>query len=325
GTCKCSQKLLVEIISMFNQEQKDAVEKAGFGSLLKLKDIEIRRELCKEIADSFDLDKEEFNIQEKKVKISIKDVDHILGLPSQGDEIKEPPKKHVPGLFDKYTWNDSTKIHSSELREYLSKNKTYGDDFIRIFVLYTIGFYLCPTLQPYVKSDYLGLVEEIDNIKNLNWSSLVLNFLIRSIREYKEVKAANLKGNLVLLQVWYWEKVSMSHMYPRLEHPGGDKPLVQYWDEKRAKERCKLARNHHFGEGKIVHDITRHKHNNTCSIPQCHTTSEQSDKGQDDSNHKIMQELQEFITNQYRLLSNQIDDRFNALNKRFDDVIQEQR
>ncbi|RCV04698.1 hypothetical protein SETIT_1G021800v2 [Setaria italica] len=134
----------------------------------KLKDIEIRRELCKEIADSFDLDKEEFNIQENKVKISIKDVEHILGLPSQGDEIKEPPKKHVPGLFDKYTWNDSTKIYSSELREYLSKNKTYGDDFIRIFVLYTIGFYLCPTLQPYVKSDYLGLVEEIDNIKNLN-------------------------------------------------------------------------------------------------------------------------------------------------------------
>uniref|UniRef100_K3YNE8 Aminotransferase-like plant mobile domain-containing protein n=1 Tax=Setaria italica TaxID=4555 RepID=K3YNE8_SETIT len=259
GTCKCSQKLLVEIISVFNQEQKDAVEKAGFSSLLKLKDIEIRRELCKEIADSFDLDKEEFNIQENK----------------------EPPKKHVPGLFDKYTWNDCTKIHSSELREYLSKNKTYGDEFICIFVLYTIGFYLCPTLQPYVKSDYLGLVEEIDNIKNLNWSSLVLNLLIRSIWEYKEVKAANLKGNLVLLQVWYWEK--------------------------------------------IVHDITRHKHNNSCSIPQCHTTSEQSDKGQADSNHKIMQELQEFITNQYRLLSNQIDDRFNALNKRFDDVIQEQR
>ncbi|RCV27089.1 hypothetical protein SETIT_5G296900v2 [Setaria italica] len=152
---------------MLNQEQKDAIEKAGFGSLLKLKDIEIRRELCKEIAYSFDLDKEEFNIQENKVKISIKDVEHILGFPSQGDEIKEH--------------------HSSELREYLSKNKTYGDDFIRIFVLYTIGFYLCPTLQPYVKSDYLGLVEEIDNIKNLNWSSLVLNFLIRSIREYREV------------------------------------------------------------------------------------------------------------------------------------------
>nr|TKW22601.1 hypothetical protein SEVIR_4G239400v2 [Setaria viridis] len=48
-------------------------------------------------------------------------------------------------------------------------------------------------------------------------------------------------------------------------------------------------------------------------------------QGTSDSNSKIMQELQVFITNQYRLLSNQIDDRFNALNKWFDDVIQEQR
>jgi len=35
---------------------------------------------------------------------SIKDVHHIHGLPAQGDEIKEqPPQKHVPGLFEKYT------------------------------------------------------------------------------------------------------------------------------------------------------------------------------------------------------------------------------
>ncbi|KAK8450714.1 hypothetical protein SEVIR_6G078733v4 [Setaria viridis] len=169
-------------MSVFNQEQKDLVEKAGSDSLLKLKEVEIRRELCKEIADSFDLDTKEFNIQGNKVKICIKDVEHILGLPSQGDQ-----KKHVPDLFDKYTWKDSTKINYLELREYFSKNKTYGDDFIRIFVLYTIGFYLCPTLEPYVKSDYIRLIEEIDNIKNLNWSILVLNFLIRSIREYREV------------------------------------------------------------------------------------------------------------------------------------------
>jgi hypothetical protein len=68
-------------------------------------------------------------------------------------------------------------------------------------VLCIIGFYLCPTLQPHVKSDYLGLIENVENIKNINWSSLVLNVLLSSIREYKEVKATNLKGNVALLQV----------------------------------------------------------------------------------------------------------------------------
>nr|CAB3465752.1 unnamed protein product [Digitaria exilis] len=116
-------------------------------------------------------------------------------------------------------------------------NETYGDDFIRNFVLYTIGFYLCPTLQPHVKSEYLGLIDNIENIKNLNWTSLVLNFLIASIREYKETKAANLKGNVALLQVWYWEKISLSHIHPSLEHHAYEKPLMQYWDDTRATER----------------------------------------------------------------------------------------
>jgi hypothetical protein len=164
------------------------------------------------------------------------------------------------------------------MKDYFKDNESYDDDFVRLFVLFCIGFYLCPTLQTYVKSDYLGLIEDIDNIKNLNWTSLVVNYLISSIREYKEQKATNLKGNLALLQVcilliylklheiilysqiniffklqvWYWEKVSISHMYPTLQQPAGyEPPLMQYWDETRARERCKLGRNHPFGEGEV--------------------------------------------------------------------------
>ncbi|RLM86945.1 hypothetical protein C2845_PM04G15890 [Panicum miliaceum] len=66
---------------------------------LLLKELEIRRDLCKDIAGCFDLDTEEFIINGKRLKLSMKDVQHILGLPSQGDEIKEPPQKHVLGLF----------------------------------------------------------------------------------------------------------------------------------------------------------------------------------------------------------------------------------
>ena len=207
GTCKCSQKLLVQIMNGFSPQQKHAVNEAGFGSLLKFKDLEIRRNLCKDIAKSFDIDTEEFNINGKILKLSMKDVHHILDLPAQGDEIKEPPQKHVPGLFEKFTWKDESKISSNSLREYFNSNKSHDDDFVRIFVLYTIGFYLCPTLQPYVKSDYLGLIENVENIKNLNWTSLVFNFLIASIREYKVAKASNLKGNLVLLQVCQFYKL----------------------------------------------------------------------------------------------------------------------
>jgi len=80
----------------FSPQQKHAVNEAGFGSLLKFKDLEIRRDLCKDIAKSFDIDTEEFIINGKRIKLSMKDVHHILGPPAQGDGIKEPPRKHVP-------------------------------------------------------------------------------------------------------------------------------------------------------------------------------------------------------------------------------------
>jgi hypothetical protein len=133
--------------------------------------------------------------------MTFKEAGHILGLPSQGEEIRGPPKKHVPELFNKYALKDSTAIYYTRMKDYFKDNESYDDDFVRLFVLFCIGFYLCPTLQTYVKSDYLGLIEDIDNIKNLNWTSLVVNYLISSIREYKEQKATNLKGNLALLQV----------------------------------------------------------------------------------------------------------------------------
>ncbi|CAN6181019.1 unnamed protein product [Urochloa humidicola] len=308
-------------MSNFNDEQKNAITTVGFGSLLKLKELEIRRELCKEIADSFDMASEQFNIGGYNLTLCIEDVNNILDLPSQGDEIKHPPRRQVPNLFDKTKGTDSSKITSSDLKNYLKNDGSYGDEFIRKFVLYTIGFYLCPTLQPYVKSDYLSLVEDVNNIKNINWSSLVLNDLIASIKEYKGVKAANLKGNLALLQVWYWEKVSISHIYPTLHHPGREKPLMQYWDENRAKERCRLARKHRFGEGEIVHDIASPKQ----STPtQSNTTTQDSNEEDSRISNEQMQELKLLITNLGTSIITIMQAGFDAMNKRIDSLAEEQ-
>ncbi|CAL5070241.1 unnamed protein product [Urochloa decumbens] len=325
GTCRCSQNTLVGIMSKFSEEQKNAITVAGFGSLLKLKELDIRRELCKEIADSFDLETEEFMIGGKRLKMCIEDVEHILDLPSKGDDIKHPPLRQMPSLFEKNKGKESNKIGTTILKDYLKDTSTYGDDFVQKFLLYAIGTYLCPTLQPCVKSEYLGLIEDVGNIPNLNWSSIVLNDLMAAIKEYKGVKAANLKGNLALLQVWYWEKLSMSHMYPALEHEGQEKPLMQYWDENIAKERCKLA----------LHDIRRSKH---CTPTQSSTPADQvhseqatpanqvhSEQADNTKAQEQMQEIKQMLTNQYTSLLNLMKAGFDALNKQVDDLIEEQR
>jgi hypothetical protein len=128
-------------------------------------------------------------------------VDQILGLPAIGPEIYDLPKRKVQELFQKYKWNNDTSIKLASLKEDLISTDDYGDDFIRIFLLYTIGIYLCPTTQSNVKSDYMALVENVQEIHNLNWSSLVLNNLMYQIKQCKEKKSQYLQGNLYLLQV----------------------------------------------------------------------------------------------------------------------------
>jgi hypothetical protein len=103
--------------------------------LLKIKKLEIRRDLCKEIADTFDLDTNEFNFKGNKVVLSFKDGEDILGLPSQGEEIRVVPKKHVPGLFNKYTWKDATAIYYTNMKDYFKDNESYDDDIILHVVL----------------------------------------------------------------------------------------------------------------------------------------------------------------------------------------------
>jgi Zn-dependent M16 (insulinase) family peptidase len=80
-------------------EQQEAIQAIGFRSLLKLKDLRIRRNLCKQIADTYDLQNEEFNINGDRLRITLRDVDQILGLPHEGDEINELPKKRVLRLL----------------------------------------------------------------------------------------------------------------------------------------------------------------------------------------------------------------------------------
>jgi hypothetical protein len=129
----------------------------------------------------------------------LQDVDHILGLPHKGDEIIELPKKKVYRLFKKFSWKQSDCIGLMTLKEELKK--TSNEDFVTLFLLYTIGVYLCPTNQPSVRSEYLFQLEDVTNIAKINWSSLVLNHLISMIKQYKSKSQVNLAGNLLFLQV----------------------------------------------------------------------------------------------------------------------------
>jgi hypothetical protein len=121
GTLTCSQQKLVELIDNLSQSRKDAIQSIAFGSLLKYKNLRIERSLCKAIANTFDPTAQEFSIDGKKVKMTIDEVDQILGLPAIGPEIYDLPKRKVPDFFQKYKWNNDTSIKLASLKEDLKQ------------------------------------------------------------------------------------------------------------------------------------------------------------------------------------------------------------
>nr|ABF97730.1 hypothetical protein LOC_Os03g42954 [Oryza sativa Japonica Group] len=222
---------MYEVILHLSPHQKEAIEDSGLGNLLKINKIHIDRNLCNEITRSYDKEKKAFNINGTFVTMTLDDIDCLLGLPSKGDEIFEAPKINNHELFNLYKKEGQTIITLQALWEAIINSSSYDDHFIRRFIIFSIGSFICPTTQRYVRSEYLNLVDDIDKMRELNWSSLTLNQLLKCILKFRE-KKTNIEGNVCLLQIWYWEKVRIDKLATTIYYSCCQRPLTQYWDKK---------------------------------------------------------------------------------------------
>uniref|UniRef100_A0A0E0BS84 Aminotransferase-like plant mobile domain-containing protein n=1 Tax=Oryza glumipatula TaxID=40148 RepID=A0A0E0BS84_9ORYZ len=282
GTLVCSPHAMSEVILHLSPPQKKAIEVSGFGNLLNINKIHIYRDLCNEIARSYDKEKKAFNI------------------------------------------NGQTTITLEALREAIINSSIYDDHFIQRFILFSIGSFICPTTQRYVRSEFLNLVDEVDKMRELNWSSLTLNQLLKGILKFRE-KETNIEGNVCLLQIWYWEKVQIDKLDATIYHSGRQRPLIQYWDKIKDKKRLSYL----FGKGKVVDDIrgTIHckeipnekAHDNdseTCTDEDFVCTSEEDvEQEQIDPREHVSNHNEESYINQNENMTCETKDNSNQINQ----------
>ena len=60
------------------------IQLIGLGGLLKTPSIKLRRVLCMAIANSYDAEQDAFIINGRPCRITLKDVEHLTGLPCMG-------------------------------------------------------------------------------------------------------------------------------------------------------------------------------------------------------------------------------------------------
>ncbi|KAE8769849.1 hypothetical protein D1007_58497 [Hordeum vulgare] len=267
-TQACSLIAYHRVIKEFTDDQRKIIADVELDGLLRILPVTIRRNMCRSIAELYDPTCDAFIIDGEPLTMTTRDVEQIFGIPARGFIWLEPGGKDVSRIYRELEAHEEHRITFAQLQKTLKahiKTNEHGIYFLRPFILYSIGVLLCPTTQRYVSSTYLPKVATMESIKAKDFAKLSRDHLMKCIIKYNAARkdpeitalqgTVNLEGNLPLLQFWFWEKRRLDRLDRTIDYNKRDTPLVQYWDEPKARKVCAIFDKHGLEAGETVHDL----------------------------------------------------------------------
>ncbi|XP_010528520.1 PREDICTED: uncharacterized protein LOC104805598 [Tarenaya hassleriana] len=246
---RCSPGRLLNVIQRLTSEQKEAVKNMGFGGLLDLRCRTLRRSLCLWLLERFDTRKCCLKICGHCIPLHPKDVEHVMGLASDGKEvINSGPGDVISDLRLSYNaTNHGISVHNLEEKLLIPEA---GEDFKRSFILYALGTLISPTARLDVSPSFLHFLTNIDVIHQFNWGKFLLDRLVREVSRFQQRKQHAVGGCLLFLQLFYYENVSVD----------GTKapcpttiPCLSFWGEDEINQREKREKQlGGYGFGYVV-------------------------------------------------------------------------
>ncbi|CAL5411938.1 unnamed protein product [Camellia sinensis] len=228
---------IVKIIRRLSMEQRDAVTSSGLGGLLNLRCTKLDHDLCEWLVQKFDPKTCSLNVHGRRLLLTELDVHKLLGIPAEGKTIElKKSSQAFPKLFEELGVVQGP-IKLNALREYLTKTEGAGEEFMRIFALYILGAFLCPTTKDVVKQSFIHLIQNVDGMKDYNWSKFTLQFFVRGLCKYNSKSHSQPNGCLFLIMLFYFDRVAPS---------GCDVgrarsiPSLAYWGDAEIKATLKL-------------------------------------------------------------------------------------
>ncbi|XP_024178303.1 protein MAINTENANCE OF MERISTEMS-like [Rosa chinensis] len=205
-----------------------ALEGTGFEHYARMNDLlskssESRKRITHSLpllsllVEKYNPGNKDFVLNDVTLAPTVDDVHHITGLPINGRKISEVMKKtyqnfglkklceellgKVPNNFGKkdilqFTW---LKENFMIVPHDVERDSPIFEQYIRTYVLYVIGLTLFPTSSPSsVHTSFLECLRVIGEIKDLNWSSGVLDFIHTSLEKCKN-KGKTIEGSTYTL------------------------------------------------------------------------------------------------------------------------------
>lgn len=172
-----------------------------------------------------------------EIRITLLDVALILGLPVSGNPVSftaEEPFSDLEELFGATI--GKRKVALSFLENKLdSIGDAVSDDFVRSFLLYTIGTFLSSN-DGKVDSRFLRFFEDLEEVAGFAWGGVFVDDLCQWLDKRKENNVQYVGGCLIFLQTWSYEHFDVAAR-PQLQDHDLTFPRVCRWDNNKSIQR----------------------------------------------------------------------------------------
>ncbi|XP_056693693.1 uncharacterized protein [Spinacia oleracea] len=264
-TTQCRPTALLAVIETFNSNQIKSVSEIGFGWLLSLptQTSKLDTTLFPWLIDHFDPVSWLFKIEAGKEFIfSPCDVHDVFLLPLHSDNPIVDSSTRTKDVGLKNQWRDYFKVKKNAtiplrlLEIKMGELVEGGEMFKRIFVMFAFSVFLAPIANRTADLGLVKVLEDVDEIKNLDWCGYVHERLCRAIRKHKTSGCqGNVGGCLWVLQVVYFHRLQFRGIAESCSLP-----LMKHWSGTKIHERLVLEKDSAcFGSGLL----------NTVTYPVC--------------------------------------------------------
>lgn len=255
---QCRPQSLYDLVKKLNDRQKEDIHSIGFGGLLQLCTPVVPVELLKEFVKRFNGINRMLTINDKhSFVVTVDDVFDVFLLPRvEGKSVLECQRKEYNCLEIVKRWSKEYDIDCNTsmkaLKAVLLTLVDGGDDFKRLFVLFSLSSFLCPSTNRLINFKTVKAVSNVVEISKFDWCSYVLKCLCKAVIKFNSAGLVkNCSGCVFILPILYFHRMK----WQGIAEPSKP-PLLQYWSEAKLRKRFKEEMmGGGFGNGVWVNDM----------------------------------------------------------------------
>ncbi|RDX69472.1 Protein MAIN-LIKE 2, partial [Mucuna pruriens] len=225
-------------VQLLTPEQRSAISRTGFGYLLSVPNHSLNKLFLTELMDAWSCESRAFALRSGgEIGMTLLDAALILGLPVAGNPVNLTEEEPFSDLEELYgATKAKRKVAMSFLENRLdSIGDVVSDDFVRSFLLYTIGTFLASN-DGKVDSRFLCFLADLGEISGFAWGGVVVDDLCQWLDKRKEHNVQYVGGCLIFLQTWSYEHFDVAAR-PQLQDHDLTFPRVCRWDNSKSNQR----------------------------------------------------------------------------------------